>query len=64
MLLPFLKNNQIDMKHSYVIGDRPSDALLAKNIGCQSITICDDHSVSSNENWKDVQTHSFSHWQK
>ena len=41
MLIPFLKEHDIDLLSSYVIGDRPTDALMAKNIGCRSLSICD-----------------------
>lgn len=33
----YLKKNAINLKKSYVIGDRVTDILLAKNIGCRSI---------------------------
>jgi imidazoleglycerol-phosphate dehydratase/histidinol-phosphatase len=37
MLTELLENNQFDIDHSFVIGDRWSDIALAKNIGCKAI---------------------------
>ncbi|QEC52972.1 imidazoleglycerol-phosphate dehydratase [Anseongella ginsenosidimutans] len=37
LLVPYLARNQVDMTHSYVIGDRYTDVQLAKNLGCKSI---------------------------
>lgn len=37
MLTHLLSNNQFDIAHSFVIGDRWSDIALAKNIGCKAI---------------------------
>jgi imidazoleglycerol-phosphate dehydratase / histidinol-phosphatase len=44
MLLGFLGENEVDMVHSFVIGDRRTDALLAQNLGCRSLTIKDPKS--------------------
>lgn len=41
MLTDFLATHPIDMAASYVIGDRKTDAQLAHNLGCRSITIKD-----------------------
>ncbi|WP_185851153.1 bifunctional histidinol-phosphatase/imidazoleglycerol-phosphate dehydratase HisB [Blattabacterium cuenoti] len=55
-----------DLKHSFVIGDRMTDILLAKNIGCKSIWINENLSfeeenlslkdilVLKTDNWKDI----------
>jgi imidazoleglycerol-phosphate dehydratase/histidinol-phosphatase len=37
MLTHLLNNNQFDIAHSFVIGDRWSDIALAKNMGCKAI---------------------------
>ncbi|HLL60424.1 MAG TPA: histidinol-phosphatase [Candidatus Nitrosocosmicus sp.] len=37
----FLKENTIELQHSYVIGDRETDIQLAKNIGCKGILYSD-----------------------
>ncbi len=39
MLSEYLNNPLYDMKNSYVIGDRITDVLLAKNLGCKAIHI-------------------------
>jgi len=41
----FIKNNDVDVELSYTIGDRDSDVLLAKNIGCKSILYSDSDNV-------------------
>ncbi len=40
MMLEYL-NGSVDMDNSYVIGDRITDAVLAKNLGCRAILIRD-----------------------
>lgn len=39
MLTEYLNNPQYDLEHSYVIGDRDSDAELAKNISCKALIL-------------------------
>ena len=39
MVLPWLAHKSIDLQRSFVIGDRKTDAHLAANLNCQSITI-------------------------
>lgn len=48
MLRKYIDDSECDMSGSYVIGDRESDAQLAKNLGCKSITI-DDKSMPWNK---------------
>ena len=62
MLIPLLSQGKVDLERSYVIGDRPTDAQLAANIGCGSITINDPDSQSSMEKWEKVSTQKFSSW--
>jgi imidazoleglycerol-phosphate dehydratase/histidinol-phosphatase len=38
----FLHANKVDIKHSYVVGDRETDVQLARNIGCKSIRLYGD----------------------
>ena len=65
MLIPLIKENKIDYQKSYVIGDRHTDALLAKNIGCNSITILDKKSFSVNKiDWNQYETKVFKNWQQ
>ncbi|AER40476.1 MAG: bifunctional histidinol-phosphatase/imidazoleglycerol-phosphate dehydratase HisB [Flavobacteriales bacterium] len=42
MLNIYLKNPDYNIEHSFVIGDRITDILLAKNLGCKSIWINED----------------------
>ena len=39
MLTSYMNNPEVDMEHSYVIGDRQTDAQLAENLGCRSLII-------------------------
>jgi imidazoleglycerol-phosphate dehydratase/histidinol-phosphatase len=39
MLKEYLDNKQYDIANSYVIGDRNTDAQLAKNLGCKSLIL-------------------------
>ncbi|WP_185861447.1 bifunctional histidinol-phosphatase/imidazoleglycerol-phosphate dehydratase HisB [Blattabacterium cuenoti] len=43
MLKNYLKSDCYNISKSFVIGDRLTDILLAKNLGCQSIWIKDNH---------------------
>ncbi len=36
-MLAYINNDAIDMKHSFVIGDRITDMQFAKNLGCKGI---------------------------
>lgn len=42
MLTKYLDNPDYDLASSYVIGDRPTDVELAKNIGCRAIYLSAD----------------------
>ncbi len=37
MLTKYISNPEYDLEGSFVIGDRPTDVELAKNIGCRAI---------------------------
>ncbi len=53
----FLKRNAIDLKNSYVIGDRETDVLLARNIGCKSIFYSAESNPGPNfnsSNWNKI----------
>lgn len=39
MLTAYMNDPEVDMEHSYVIGDRQTDAMLATNLGCKSLII-------------------------
>lgn len=55
MLTQYMDSEVYDMKGSYVIGDRQSDVLLAKNLGCKAIMIAPKATESEaalvTENW-------------
>ena len=42
MLTEYIGNPAYDIEHSYVIGDRDTDAQLARNIGCKSLILGKD----------------------
>lgn len=42
MLQKYLHNPEYDLANSFVIGDRPTDVELAKNLGCRAIFLNDD----------------------
>ncbi len=42
MLTKYLDDREYDLAHSFVIGDRPTDVELAKNLGCRAIFLQDD----------------------
>ncbi len=39
LLTAFLSTNAVDLSRSWVIGDRPTDVQLARNIGCRAVRI-------------------------
>ena len=44
MLTGYLSDPAVDWQYSYVVGDRQTDARLAQNLGCHSLTIHDPQS--------------------
>lgn len=44
----FIRGNEIDLSHSYVIGDRETDVQLAQNIGFKSVRLTIDASTKAN----------------
>jgi len=46
MIFKALKDFDIDLKHSFIIGDKPHDIQLGKNVGCMAIKI---NNYSKNE---------------
>lgn len=42
MLTKYLNNPEYDLANSFVIGDRPTDVELAKNLGCRAILLQDN----------------------
>lgn len=49
MLTKYIGNPAYDLAGSFVIGDRPTDVELAKNLGCRAIFLQDDDSLLSDE---------------
>lgn len=49
MLTKYIDNPAYDIAGSFVIGDRPTDVELAKNLGCRAIFLQDDDSLLSDE---------------
>ena len=49
MLTKYIDNPAYDLAGSFVIGDRPTDVELAKNLGCRAIFLQDDASLLSDE---------------
>ena len=45
MLTKYLDNPDYDLAHSFVIGDRPTDVELARNLGCRAILLQGDKSA-------------------
>ena len=49
MLTKYIDNPAYDLAGSFVIGDRPTDVELAKNLGCRAIFLQEDDSLLSDE---------------
>lgn len=49
MLSGYLHNERFDIKNSFVIGDRITDVLLAKNLGCRAIFINNEKNLGAHE---------------
>jgi imidazoleglycerol-phosphate dehydratase/histidinol-phosphatase len=47
MLTKYIDNEDYDLEHSFVIGDRITDVQLAKNLGCKAIWLNNDDSSST-----------------
>ncbi|WP_185862309.1 bifunctional histidinol-phosphatase/imidazoleglycerol-phosphate dehydratase HisB [Blattabacterium cuenoti] len=75
MLTNYLKSDYYNISKSFVIGDRITDVLLAKNLGCQSIWIKKDHrfqikeekdyySTINEKNLKEIISLKTDNWEK
>lgn len=49
MLLAYLNNENYDIKNSFVIGDRITDVLLAKNLGCKALWLNNHNELGAAE---------------
>ena len=54
MLKKYIKNSNYDLKNSFVIGDRDSDMILAKNLGSKGIYI--NRENSKNDHQSDIES--------
>lgn len=49
MLTSYLNNGDYDLANSYVIGDRITDVVLARNLGCRAIWLNNDPALGAGE---------------
>ena len=49
LLLQYMNNPEVDMENSFVIGDRITDVMLAKNLGCKGIWINNGNNLGAEE---------------
>ena len=49
LLTKYIDNDAYDLENSFVIGDRMTDVLLAKNLGCKAIYLNNNESLGANE---------------
>jgi len=69
MLSKYINNPDYDLTNSFVIGDRITDVLLAKNLGCKAIWLNNDPQLGSDEvetnknNIKDIVAVETTNWE-
>jgi len=49
MLIEYLNNEKYNIKNSFVIGDRITDVLLAKNLGCKALWLNSNNDLGATE---------------
>lgn len=49
LLLHYMNNPDVDMENSFVVGDRITDVMLAKNLGCKGIWINNGENLGAAE---------------
>ena len=52
MVTELIVSDEFDLANSYMIGDRSTDAMFARNVGCRSITIKDPDSADGEKKVK------------
>ncbi|MEO6681391.1 MAG: bifunctional histidinol-phosphatase/imidazoleglycerol-phosphate dehydratase HisB [Ginsengibacter sp.] len=50
LLTEYINNEKYDLANSFVIGDRMTDVLMAKNLGCKAIYINNNEALGAHEN--------------
>jgi imidazoleglycerol-phosphate dehydratase / histidinol-phosphatase len=70
MLVNYLNNPEYDIANSFVIGDRVTDVVLAKNLGCKAIWLNNNSALGGTEidvaggNWQSAVALETTEWQK
>lgn len=64
MLGDYIDNPEYDLKGSFVIGDRPTDVEMARNLGCRAIYLQDSTADLAEKNLQDVCVLASSDWDR
>ncbi len=64
MLTRYMQDEVYDLSHSFVIGDRPTDVELAKNLGCKAIYLQDSIELLKKNGLEDVCVLATTDWDK
>ena len=64
MLTKYLDNPEYDLAGSFVIGDRPTDVELAKNIGCRAIYLQDSTEALKEKGLEEVCVLATTDWDR
>lgn len=64
MLTKYMERGAYDLANSFVIGDRPTDVELAKNLGCKAIFLQDSTELLKDKGLEDVCVLATTDWDK
>lgn len=64
MLTRYMQDEAYDLPHSFVIGDRPTDVELAKNLGCKAIYLQESVELLKENGLEDVCVLATTDWDK
>ena len=64
MLTKYLESEEYDLANSFVIGDRPTDVELAKNLGCKAILLQKTKEELMDKNLEDICVLATTDWDK
>ena len=64
MLTKYIDNPDYDLTGSFVIGDRPTDVELARNLGCRAIYLQDSTELLKEKDLEDVCVLATTDWDK